>query len=251
MSTYVNDGLDGVDDFTIPHDEEDTLENPFEPTSETNNQTFNTTSTPTTTQTDLKPGLLNYYSQYFSSTEFPVRVRSTILNRDLNEIEDLYGFVWLVMSCSLMKMVTETFFQLISAQLIHGIQMKHDSSRNINLMFHTLWIFILFDMLGSLIMSYRVNTDGTAKYVSILSVIGYSNVNWLLLFPVVDFIEYILPKGTNFVIRNCLTLSFFILVSLKIIHFLWIQSLWTLEFTNRIIIAIIQILKMLTIKFIL
>lgn len=251
MSTYVNDGLDGVDDFTIPHDEEGVLENPFDPTYSTNNQISSTNDTTTANMNDLKPGLLNYYSQYFRSTEFLPRVRSTILNKPLNEMEDLYGFTWLVMSCALMKMITKTFFELVSVQLIQGIQMKQDSNKNIDLMFHTLWIFILFDMLGSFIISYRLSPSGTTKYVSILSVIGYSDVNWLILFPVVDFIDYLLPEGTSFIVRNGITLSLFILVLLKIIHFLGIQSLWTLDFTNKIIMAVIQILKMLIIKLIL
>lgn len=251
MSTYVNDGLDGVDDFTIPHDEEDLLENSFEQAHAVNNQVLSTNGTTTVNRSGLNPGLLNYYSQYFHSTEFLLRVRLTILNKDLNEIEDFYGFTWLVMSCALMKMVTKTFFELIAVQLIQGIQMEHDSNKDINLMFHTLWIFILFDMLGSFLMSYKLKSNGPIKYVSVLSIIGYSNVNWLVLFPIVDFINYLLPNGTSFIIRNGITLLFFILVLLKIIHFLWVQSLWTLDFTNKILIATIQILKMFIIKLVL
>lgn len=233
MSGYVNDGLDGVDDFDIP---DESL--PFEG----NGADGNKVKMPETS--GLKPGLLNYYSRYFASTQFVERCRMTLMNRDLGaDMEDLYGFVWIIMTCSLMKLITKTFYELIDRQLIHGgVENGGDDDGHVNLdlMFHTLWIFILFDILGSLIVSYRMHSK---KMVSILSVFGYSNVNWLLVFPLVDLIQYILVDG---LVSRGITWTLMSVVVVKITHFLTVQGEGAeIDFSVRVIVAAIEALKMI------
>lgn len=233
MSGYVNDGLDGVDDFDIA---DESL-----PVEDNNNNN----KVPNAKGDGLKPGLLNYYSQYFSSTQFVERCQMTLKNQDLGAaVEDLYGFVWIIMTCSLMKLITKTFYELIDRQLIHGGKVNEDGHVNIDLMFHTLWIFILFDILGSVIVSYRMNDNN--KMVSILSIFGYSNVNWLFVFPLVDLIQYMLADGmVSLGIKWALTS----LVVVKITHFLTVQKdIGGDNFMGRVIILVIQTLKMIAIN---
>ncbi|CAL9728222.1 protein Yip5p [Monosporozyma unispora] len=254
MSEYVNDGLDGVDDFDIPADEETafgSVPHGNMNINDDNNETvpkqgFNNNNNGNTTN-GLKPGILNYYSQYFASTQFIERSKQTLMNKDLGSIEDLYGFVWIIMSCALMKMISKTFYELIAKQVFHGERISANPSKNINLMFHTLWIFIIFDMVGSLIISYRL-TAGQNKYVSILSVFGYGNINWLVLFPLVDLIRYVLSGR---MVEKVITWVITSILVLKITHFLTIQQSWNIEFPDRIIMLVTEALKMVAINFIL
>lgn len=240
---YVNDGLDGVDDFVMPQD------GPLEPMSDVPlQQPLGDNTDSKTEPSGLKPGLINYYSQYFQDVSFVDRCRNAAMNRDLGPISDLYGLIWIIFSCALMKMTIEGLLILLVQGIIHGKVPENNSATshsNMNLMFHSLWIFILFDSLCGVLMSYRFNVS----VISTLSVIGYGNVNWLYCFPIVDTVKYLMDGW----VVTIVSVIMYLLITLKITHFISKQVQWEGSTTliELGIITFVNVIKCLAIYFVL
>lgn len=213
-SFEIGDGLDGVDDFA---EESNPFENPFDDTilndapppayEDRINSEVPTThdgSTPIESR-ELRPGLLNYYSQYFqlSTQDLKTNLYESIsFKRKLatgdeessvivNGPNDLYGAIWVTATVILSKFLVLGLLRLIEEGIFAGWKLSNTEIDTLYLsLIHSVWLFYSY-VFGMGVVSYKLlnKADPQITGIETIAIYGYSNTIWIPTAIIIDIVD--------------------------------------------------------------
>ncbi|CCH59835.1 hypothetical protein TBLA_0C00130 [Henningerozyma blattae CBS 6284] len=144
---------------------------------------------------------------------------------------DLYGPVWMTASVVMTKFVTSGFINVLMNDLIKGEKYSDLTDRNNQFLglVHSIWLFYGYTFLISVLIFYFItkttsitnttnNNDASDHYlntrtikkisspVEVISIYGYSNINWIPICIIMDILEIFRSKKAV-LIAKCITIT--------------------------------------------
>lgn len=232
--TELDDGLEGVDDFSNePNPFDDVISDDFD-TKKKPPQYGNVDDTvtlppgyeevvdspqvpvagPSRTQTNnetLPPGLFNYLSQFFQlddqelkknlhdSLAFKLKPESDVENPGPDDSKaDLYGAVWIFGTIVMTNFIGSQFFKVIVNGVIRGVYWQDKSNKKFggSRFIHSFWLYLVYGFLIPIVIgkTYLHRKD---SIVELISTFGYSQLIWIPLGLMIDLtneLKELLPR---------------------------------------------------------
>ncbi|EDO15491.1 hypothetical protein Kpol_467p3 [Vanderwaltozyma polyspora DSM 70294] len=135
----------------------------------------------------LPPGLLNYYSRYFQLTtdDFKNRLYDSIsFKNKLQDVEgnaeseenktDLYGAIWITATLVMVQYVTKGFIGLIVDDIVQGIKndTAYDRKETFLGLIHSIWLFYGYVFIVPFISIQILRRDENTKFKSVIDLIS-------------------------------------------------------------------------------
>ncbi|QLQ79233.1 hypothetical protein HG537_0B05800 [Torulaspora globosa] len=232
--TELDDGLEGVDDFTnepnpfddVISDDYETKKKPpgygnvvdtaslppgYEETMEVPQRPAEGPSSTQTTAGTLPPGLFNYLSQFFelddqelkkrlwNAIAFKIEPLDDLENRGPDDAKpDLYSPVWIFGTIVMTNFIGSQFFNVIVNGVISGVYWQDDSNKVFGgaRFMHSFWLYLIYGFFIPLVIAktYLRRKDSV---VELISTFGYSLLVWIPIGLLIDFsnaFQTVLPK---------------------------------------------------------
>ncbi|QLL31719.1 hypothetical protein HG536_0B05850 [Torulaspora globosa] len=232
--TELDDGLEGVDDFThepnpfddVISDDYDAKKKPpgygnvadtvslppgYEETMEVPQRPAEGPSSNQAAAGTLPPGLFNYLSQYFelddqelkkrlySAIAFKLESIADLENRAPDDAKpDLYSPVWIFGTIVMTNFIGSRLFEVIVNGVIRGVYWQEDSNKVFGgaRFIRSFWLYLIYGFLVPLVIAktYLHRKDSVAE---LISTYGYSLLVWIPLGLLIDLsnaFQTLLPK---------------------------------------------------------
>lgn len=228
--TELDDGLEGVDDFTNepnPFDDviaddfetkskppgygntDDTVTLPpgYEETVETEQAPIAGPSTTQSANETLPPGLLNHFSQYFQLSDQELKknlyAAITFKSSPASDLEtgqpnpELYGAVWIFATIVATNFIGSQLFKVIANGIIRGVYWQDDANKKYggSRLIHSFWLYLVYAFAVPLVIA-KMSAQHNDNAVSLIATFGYSQIAWIplgLLLDLTSELQWLMP----------------------------------------------------------